>query len=39
MLENKDKSSTKLEDIGEFNLIDILTKDLKINETAYNKRH
>ena len=34
MLENKDKSSTKLEDIGEFNLIDILTKDLKIRHKS-----
>ena len=34
MLENKEKSSTKLEDIGEFNLIDILTKDLKIRHKS-----
>ena len=34
MLEDKHKSSTKLEDIGEFNLIDILTKDLKIKHKS-----
>ena len=31
MLENKNKNLTKLEDLGEFNLIDLLTKDLKLN--------
>ena len=34
MLEDNHKSSTKLEDIGEFNLIDILTKDLKIKHKS-----
>ena len=34
MLEDKHKSSTKLEDIGEFHLIDILTKDLKIKHKS-----
>ena len=34
MLENKHKNSTKLEDIGEFNLIDILTKNLKIKHKS-----
>lgn len=34
MLEDKHKSSTKLEDIGEFSLIDILTKDLKIKHKS-----
>ena len=32
MLEYKNKNLTKLEDLGEFNLIDLLTKDLKIIE-------
>ena len=34
MLENKDKNLTKLEDLGEFNLIDLLTKDLKIKHKS-----
>ena len=34
MLENKHKNSTKLEDIGEFNLIDILTKNIKIKHKS-----
>ena len=28
MFENKNKNLTSLEDLGEFNLIDLLTKDL-----------
>ena len=34
MLENKNKNLTKLEDLGEFNLIDLLTKDLKIKHKS-----
>ena len=34
MLENKNKNLTKLEDLGEFNLIDLLTKDLKIRHKS-----
>ena len=34
MLENKNKNLTKLEDFGEFNLIDLLTKDLKIRHKS-----
>ena len=34
MLENKNKNLTKLEDLGEFNLIDFLTKDLKIRHKS-----
>ena len=34
MLENKDKNLTKLENLGEFNLIDLLTKDLKIKHKS-----
>ena len=34
MLENKDKNLTNLEDFGEFNLIDFLTKDLKIKHKS-----
>ena len=34
MLENKDKNLTKLEDFGEFNLIDFLTKDIKIRHDS-----
>ena len=34
MLENKNKNLTNLEDFGEFNLIDLLTKDLKIKHKS-----
>ena len=34
MLENKNKNLTKLNEIGEFNLIDILTKDIKIRHKS-----
>tara|TARA_Y100000991_G_scaffold138343_1_gene104242 strand:- start:1520 stop:2557 length:1038 start_codon:yes stop_codon:yes gene_type:complete len=34
MLENKNKNLTKLDDLGEFNLIDLLTKDLKIRHKS-----
>ena len=34
MLENKDKNLTKLKDFGEFNLIDFLTKDIKIRHDS-----
>ena len=34
MLENKNKNLTKLNEIGEFNLIDILTKDIKIKHKS-----
>ena len=34
MLENKNKNLTKLEDFGEFNLNDLLTKDLKIRHKS-----
>ena len=34
MLENKNKNLTKLEDLGEFKLIDLLTKDLKIKHKS-----
>ena len=34
MLENKNKNLTKLNEIGEFNLIDFLTKDIKIKHNS-----
>jgi len=34
MFENKNKNLTSLEDLGEFNLIDLLTKDLKIKHKS-----
>ena len=34
MLENKNKNLTKLNEIGEFNLIDFLTKDIKIRHNS-----
>ena len=34
MLENKNKNLSKIEDLGEFNLIDLLTKDLKIKHKS-----
>ena len=34
MLENKNKNLTKLNEIGEFNLIDFLTKDIKIRHKS-----
>jgi len=34
MLEDKNKNLTNLEDFGEFNLIDLLTKDLKIKHNS-----
>ena len=34
MLENKNKNSTKIEDIGEFSLIEALTKNLKVKHKS-----
>ena len=34
MIENKNKNLTNLENLGEFNLIDLLTKDLKIKHKS-----